>query len=127
MSAGRYRDRATLETPTTTNVRGVQQRSWAASLTRVPVQVETATAARLERLFPVGDGGRIESVQTHVVSVRGRIPVRLKDRWVWHDPASGTAPDAPYAPGDRFLEVTAIHTLGARRDVTVMGCEERER
>ena len=128
MSSGSYRDRATLERSETTNLRGVQQRSWSTLLHRLPVQVETATAARLERLFPVGDGGgRIEGVQTHVVSVRGRIPVRLRDRLVWHDVASGATPPAPYLSGDRFLEVVALHTIGARRDVTVMGCEERER
>lgn len=124
--SGRQRDRVTLERAIATNTRGVQQRSWGVVEHRLPALVETATATRLERLFAVGDGGRIEGVQTHVVEIQSALPVQLHDRFVWHDPTSRAAPEG-YEVGDRFLEVTAVVANGTRRDHVVCGCEERER
>lgn len=118
MNVGRFRDRATLQRATVTNVRGVQQRAWDTTIiARAPVEVETAAGDRLERVFGIGVGAeRIEGVQQHLVTVRAPMDVRLTDRWIWHSHR-----------GDIPLEVTAVRDAGALREFVICACEERER
>lgn len=118
LDAGRFRDRATLKRATVTNVRGVQKRAWDTTIaSRVPVQVDTATSDKIERIFGIGLGAdRIEGVQQHVVTVRSPLSVQLTDQWIWHSHR-----------GDVTLEVTAVRDVGPFRECVACGCEERHR
>lgn len=114
MNVGHFRDRGTLMRRSTVNDGGAQVSTFTPVLpVRVPCQVESPTAARVERIF----GGQVTPTATHLVTLRAWTTVRLSDQFIWHDAQAAT---------NRTLDIVGRQPIGGpMRPYLVLACEER--
>lgn len=111
MIAGRLNARITLQRGVTVSDGGAATTTYSTTASRVPADVQTATASRVERLF----GSRVTEVTSYVITVRSGFDIDMQDRLVWHQTATQ----------DVTMEVVGIALTGPRKDVTVLLAESR--
>lgn len=111
MIVGRLRDRVTLQRPTVTNDGGAVTTAYTTLASRVPADVQTATASRAERLF----GSQVTAVTSYVITLRSGLDVAMSDRVTWHHTSTSNV----------VMEITGIATQGTRKEITVLLCEVR--
>lgn len=116
MDAAPLRQRLTLEKRSVTAGSGDATESFPEenAVANIAAWVEPATASLIERRI----GTQIQAPVSHLVTIRFRPDVTVRDRWKWTRTVHGTEVT-------RYLWIRGLHNPGERNQWLICACEER--